>query len=523
MSQFVKVFHFFRKKCSLFFLNGLVLLKILHKFATMKRITEKQSRHSLTTQVVLWVVGFVYVLFVTALFIMFQYARESIYQEAMEKARQTLHTTELRIDNTLNEVETATRSLHWTIEKRLHRPEIMDSLCRQFLKENPHIQSCAIAFEPDVYPEHGTYFEVYASRSHADSTQINVAVNARNNLYTREKWYFIPLHHGEPIWIDPYVDVEHDETSIITSYGMPLHNKEGELVGVLSVQISMEWFADLVLSLKPFPNSHASIMGTDGHLIVHPDSTFKAHEAFFTEAFNDPANEAHLAAMSMKTGHIGHGKMQMDGKQSFIFYHPFKNAGWSVAIVCPESDIFSSYNSLLGYMLIISFVGLLLLALFCFFITHRELKPLQKLVDAAQQMASGQMDEPVKRSLRTDEVGYVQNTFRQMQQRISQHIADVTQLTEVLKQRHKDLELAYEQAREADRMKDAVILNMSDRMEQSVKVIHATIDDFRKHVTDMDAQECRLMADKIQKHTELTTDLLINLLDIADKKKEDSL
>ena len=83
----------------------------------MKRLTEKQSRHSLTTQIVVWVVGFVSVLFVTALYIMFHYARESIYQEAMEKARQTLRTTELRIDNTLNEVETATRSMHWTIEK----------------------------------------------------------------------------------------------------------------------------------------------------------------------------------------------------------------------------------------------------------------------------------------------------------------------------------------------------------------------------------------------------------------------
>ena len=62
------------------------------KFVTlqpMKRLTEKQSRHSLTTQIVAWVVGFVSVLFVTALFIMFHHARQSIYHEAMEKARQT--------------------------------------------------------------------------------------------------------------------------------------------------------------------------------------------------------------------------------------------------------------------------------------------------------------------------------------------------------------------------------------------------------------------------------------------------
>ena len=487
----------------------------------MKRITEKQSRHSLTTQIVVWVVGFVSVLFVTSLFIMFHYARQSIYTEAMEKARQTLRTTELRIDNTLREVETATRSMHWTIEKRLNRPEIMDSLCRQLLRVNPHIQSCAIAFEPGVYPQYGIYHEVYAHRNPNDSTQIDITINGGKQLYTREKWYFTPLHLEKPIWIDPYVDIEHGETSIITSYGMPLHNKDGELVGVLSAHISMKWFADLVLSLKPFPNSHASVMGTDGHLIIHPDSTLEEHEAFFQESFNDPTSEGHLAAISMKTGHIGHNEITMGDKHGFIFYHPFENAGWSVSIVCPESDIFSSYNSLLRLTIFISLIGLLLLGLFCFFISHLKLKPLQQLVDTARQMAEGQLDAPVEESHRDDEVGYVQNTFRQMQQSIGQHIAHITQLTDVLRQRNDDLKLAYEQAREADRMKDAVIMNMSDRMELSVKAIHATVDDFRQHIADMDANECRHMAEKIGTHTETTTELLGNLLDIADRKKEE--
>ena len=472
----------------------------------MKRLTEKQSRHSLTTQIVVWVVGFVSILFVTSLFIMFHYARQSIYAEAMEKARQTLRTTELRIDNTLSEVETATRSLHWTIEKRLDRPEIMDSLCRQLLKENPHIESCVIAFEPGVYPQYGIYHEVYAHRNATDSTQIDVTINGGKKLYTREKWYFIPLHNEKPIWIDPYIDVEHGETSIITAYGMPLRDKNGELVGVLSSHISMKWFADLVLSLKPFPNSHASVMGTDGHLIIHPDSTLEAHEAFFQEAFNNPTSEAHLAAISMKTGHIGHNEITMGNKQGFIFYHPFENAGWSVSIVCPESDIFSSYDALLW--------------LTCFFISHFKLKPLQQLVDTAHRMAEGQLDEPVKESRRTDEVGYVQNTFREMQQSISQHLTHLTHLTDVLRQRNDDLKIAYEQAREADHMKDAVIINMSDRMEQSVKAIHATVDEFRQHIAYMDADECRHMAEKIGTHTETTTELLGNLLDIAEKKKK---
>ena len=264
-------------------------------------------------------------------------------------------------------------------------------------------------------------------------------------------------------------------------------------------------------------------MGTDGHLIIHPDSSLEAHEAYFQKAFSDPTSEGHLAAISMKTGHIGHDEITMGNKHGFIFYHPFENAGWSVSIVCPESDIFSSYDSLLRLTILISLIGLLLIGMFCFFISHFKLKPLQQLVDTARRMAEGQLDEPVRESRRTDEVGYVQNTFRQMQQNIGRHIADINHLTDVLRQRNDDLKLAYDQAREADRMKDAVILNMSDRMEQSVKAIHTTVGDFRQHVGDMDSEECRQMADKIQKHTEITTELLGNLLGVADKKQEERL
>ena len=162
----------------------------------MIRRTGNQIRHSLTVQVCLWVVGFVAVLLVVFLYTMFHHAHETINREAMEKARQTLCTTELRIDNTLSDVETATRSMHWFVEHHLDQPELMDSVCRQVVAMNPQVQGCAVAFEPGLYPQYGTYHEVYAYRS-KNSNEINVALNSGKQPYTHQKWYFEPLHHGE--------------------------------------------------------------------------------------------------------------------------------------------------------------------------------------------------------------------------------------------------------------------------------------------------------------------------------------
>jgi K+-sensing histidine kinase KdpD len=107
-----------------------------------------------------------------------------------------------------------------------------------------------------------------------------------------------------------------------------------------------------------------------------------------------------------------------------------------------------------------------------------------------------------------------------MQQSIGSHIAHIRHLTDVVSQRNRDLQQAYEQAREADRMKDAVIKNVSDQMGQSVKAISIIVSELRQHITTMDSEECCQMSEKIRVHTQTTTELLSHLLDIADRKED---
>lgn len=45
-------------------------------------------------------------------------------------------------------------------------------------------------------------------------------------------------------------------------------------------------------------------------------------------------------------GEEGTRQLVIDGQESYVFYKPLGNTGWSVAIVCPESDIFGAFNRL---------------------------------------------------------------------------------------------------------------------------------------------------------------------------------
>ena len=64
-------------------------------------------RQSLSTKMSLWLVAFVAVMLVTALFVMFVYARKAVKTEALAKSEAALDGMVQIIDNKLREVEIA--------------------------------------------------------------------------------------------------------------------------------------------------------------------------------------------------------------------------------------------------------------------------------------------------------------------------------------------------------------------------------------------------------------------------------
>jgi hypothetical protein len=38
----------------------------------------------------------------------------------------------------------------------------------------------------------------------------------------------------------------------------------------------------------------------------------------------------------MIDGHYGYSSVDFDGEKCLVFYRPLKQAGWSIALICPE-------------------------------------------------------------------------------------------------------------------------------------------------------------------------------------------
>jgi sigma-B regulation protein RsbU (phosphoserine phosphatase) len=450
---------------------------------------------------------------------MFTESRDHVRTDTLGKARQTLDGTVLHIDNTLRAVEVAANNMLRVIEDNLDKPDKMFDYSRQVLESNPNLDGCSISFEPFYYKEKGEYFSAY-SYNNGDSIETENE-GADYYQYHTMDWYLIPKLLNRPYWIEPYQeDAEWGIVvqDIFSSYSQPIHDKTGKVVGTFSVDICLDWFSDTVSATKPFPNSYTILLGKGGTFLVHPDSTRQFYETVFTSSLKDADPVLESLGEAMIAGESGYRTMTINGELSHVFFKPFKNTGWSVAIICPESDIYASYYQLRTAVQWIGGIGLLLMLVFCFVVIRNRLRPLRQLAKVTQQIARGEFANDIPDSRRSDEIGQLQHSFKTMQQSLGRYVQEVRHETEVQEQQNRELQAAYQQVKEEEHVKDAVLHRMSDKMAAPVKDITAIAKIICEQHQQMADDVITAQVNRLLEHTTDVTSLLDKLLDAAQKE-----
>ena len=487
---------------------------------------------TLSIRISLMVVLAIATLLMAALFIMFRYSRKAVKDEAIHKATQKLEATVQHIDNILLSVEQASGNIYFEVLPQLQQKEKMYVYSRKLVENNPYIVGCAIAFEPYYYKEYGQYFMAYFHRAvsdvpNASNDNIIQAETFGLKPYTEQTWYTIPIEKKHPCWINPLKDNDTEGEAIIT-FSLPIFNQERRAIGVLAVDVSLAVLSKVVLAAKPSPHSYATLLGSDGSYIVHPDSTILQHRTSEKDVMSGSDSSIGKAALAMMAGETGYKLIRQNGSNSYVFYKPFtlskvpgradQDLNWSVAIVYPEDDIFGEYNQLLHVVLLIAFVGLLLLLVLSQIITHRQLQPLGVLTKMAKRIADGHYDETVADTRQHDEVGRLQAHFVLMQQALANHMGEMERLTKTLEERGEVLSKAYEQAQEADRMKTAFLHHLTNQMIQPVNNIYDHVVRLHEHGKEMQQEEANQLVNDILQQGTITTDLLNEMLEASKKE-----
>jgi len=400
-------------------------------------------RRKLSVRVSLWVVLFAAIIFNVALGFLFYQARVAVRQEAVSRAMQVLDKTSQRVVGILNRVEVASNMTKWLVQRHPDEADSMFVYSRSMLLNNPDFYNCSIAFEPDHFADKGRYFSAYTK--HIGDSLRTIQGGSDNYQYFFMDWYLMPLLLDKPCWTEPYfdLDVATNTSEMVTSYCQTVTDKQGATIGVINTSLSLTWLSQTISSVKPYPNSYSIMIGRGGTYFVHPDTTKITRQTIFTQTLENESDTV-LTALghAMQRGEEGMKQMDIDGRHCYVFYKPLGQTGCSMAIVCPESDIFSGFDRLRRTVMAIVTVGLLLMLYLFIRIITRELSPLRRLAEEAETIASGKLDAELPDFQRIDEIGQLSHSFGNMQQSLVKYIEELKDATAQKASIERDLRIA---------------------------------------------------------------------------------
>lgn len=240
--------------------------------------------------------------------------------------------------------------------------------------------------------------------------------------YHTQDWYVQAKNASGPFWTAPYVDVASGQA--LVSNLAPVR-KNGQSIGAVGIDINLDQMQHMIGRIKPTADSYALLTSSDGTLIANPHWP----QSILNKKLGDLASELKSTGFDQLQQAMLTGKQGLleivdphSGTQAWVAHHPVAGTNWSIAVIIPQHDLLAVTDQLRGRMFLVAVAGLVLLALLLFVLSRSITNPLRQLMQAAQNMAHGDLKTRVTLR-REDEIGLLATSFNSMAQSLAERIA----------------------------------------------------------------------------------------------------
>ena len=368
--------------------------------------------------------------------VIYPITRDIMVKEAESRYESVIRTENERIRGVLSDVYVAAINNVAVIEQDIDNPDKLQAHLERMVSLNKYMSSCRLIFEPDVYPQKGHSFEIYAWRDQNSLIQ-GKQMNEEHPDFLVHSWYKDAFDKPQDDWTPPYLDRAASQ-QLTTTYLTHICDHQGRKVGMLGADVSLEWLRlrhrqeDAVNHAryeKGFKKqSYSFIVDGEGTYLIHPDeSKVLKQNLQKTTAMNHDVVDDGLARKIMNH-ESGICRLPKDGFDCWVFYSYVKYVDWTVVMVVPEEIIYHEGNVLASIILTVFFLGLILVYLLSHYYIKKNLKPLTPFVSVAGQIAQGHFDIQLP-EVKSREISALRDAFSDMQGSLKKYVEELKDTT----------------------------------------------------------------------------------------------
>ena len=293
--------------------------------------------------------------------VQYYYAKVGIRQEVEHRAESELRAKRLEIRDVMNVVEVAVENMAWAVEQRLAHPDSMLAVTQKLLASNEYIIGSAVAFEPYYYREKGRQFSPYTYKH--DGTTTSKQLGTDQYDYHSMEWYTMPMQTGHGYWSEPYFD-EGGGEMMMSTYSLPIRDASGRSVAIFTADVSLDWLAEVINAHNIYPSSYNLLLSRKGQIIVCPVDSLVMQQSSRDVSAEMADTTIEYINRQMIAGRSGQNTVRDNmGNKKYVFYAQIDdNTGWSMAVVCADSEIYHSLRWMAVNISVLMLIGLLLMA-----------------------------------------------------------------------------------------------------------------------------------------------------------------
>ncbi|SDH22485.1 EAL domain-containing protein [Propionivibrio dicarboxylicus] len=196
----------------------------------------------------------------------------------------------------------------------------------------------------------------------------------------------------------------------------PIHDSKNVPQGLVGAGVSLEYVKKMAESLKTGKTGYGIVIGKDGLIIIHPDESLAMRKNIVE--LEDPSVVE--LGRRMIAGGSGMFSYVYQGVPKVAFYKPVPIAGWSVATIITDDELFAPVTQMIQSLAISTVAVLAVIAIMLILAAHRITQPILEVCKAVSRFASKDFTSRLPMSSR-DELGSLAHNFNSMAETIQRH------------------------------------------------------------------------------------------------------
>ncbi len=245
----------------------------------------------------------------------------------------------------------------------------------------------------------------------------------------KRPWYQNTVKAGHPIF-----DIDEDIVykQVFVNYRRPIYNKDGNLLGVGGVDMTLDHLKRFLTELNIFATGQVMLIGSNGKFLYHPNQKWVLEQSL-GDLMQDEKNYKHLdlTVERASRGEGGIDRVIYAGESCYLISASVPDLGWLLVYSVSTREINAPLLSLTRVFVVIVSLTLSLLVFAILFITGSISRPIQSIVTLLKDISEGEGDLTKRMSVeRDDELGEMARMFNMFVDKLHEIISLVRINTE---------------------------------------------------------------------------------------------